>query len=133
MAWPDHGVPKDPAPCIQGIKDIGRELDIHESRHKHRPPIIVHCSAGELGPCAPHILVFPHITSQISFIIFSSHLENSIYISVRGVRIYSNDSRYVIYRTLGRPVEVYNYVHRIGIDVDKVLLFSRAQHNVIDR
>ncbi|XP_063686279.1 tyrosine-protein phosphatase corkscrew-like [Bolinopsis microptera] len=46
VAWPDHGVPKDPAPCIDGINNIGRELDIHESRHKHRPPIIVHCSAG---------------------------------------------------------------------------------------
>ena len=92
VAWPDHGVPKDPAPCIQGIKDIGRELDIHESRHKHRPPIIVHCSAGKLGPCAPHILVFSHITSQISFIIFLSHLDEFIYIAVCGVRIYSLDS-----------------------------------------
>lgn len=46
VAWPDHGVPSDPAPCIQGIKDINRELDIHESRTKSRPPIVVHCSAG---------------------------------------------------------------------------------------
>ena len=46
VAWPDHGVPNDPAPCIQGLKDINRELDIYQSAHKIRPPVVVHCSAG---------------------------------------------------------------------------------------
>lgn len=46
VKWPDHGVPPDPGPCLQGIMDMNKDMDDYEARHRVRPPIIVHCSAG---------------------------------------------------------------------------------------